>query len=184
MEEIIEKCEESMNSRMERLEKELLRVRTGRASTNLIEGIRVEYYGTPTPLEQVASLSTPDARTILISPYEKKLLAQIEKSIHLANIGIQPTNDGNVIRLPIPPLNESRRKEIAKSIQKIGEDSKVSIRKVRQESNVKIKKQEKDKLISKDESQELQKEIQKLTDSYIQKIGERVTKKESEVLSI
>src|SRR5690606_22355455 len=101
------------------------------------------YYGTPTPLNQVASLSTPDARSIVIAPFEKKLIAEIEKAIHMADLGIQPTNDGSVVRLPIPALNEERRKEIAKSIRKLGEDAKVSVRKARQDANTRIKKLEK-----------------------------------------
>ena len=141
----LEKCEEAMTSKITQLEKELSRVRTGRASVAILDNIRVEYYGTLTPLNQVASVSTPDARTILVTPFEKKILADIERAIQIAAIGIQPNNDGQKIRLPIPPLNEERRKEIAKNIKKVGEDAKVGIRLVRQDYNAKIKKQEKNK---------------------------------------
>ena len=176
-------CKELMNKRLEQLDKDLQKTRTGRASTAMLDGIRVDYYGTPTPINQVASISTPDARTIVISPFEKKLATEIEKAIQIADIGIQPNNDGNVIRLPVPPLNEERRKKIAKEIKKIGEDSKVSIRKVRQEINGKIKKAEKAKELNKDESNDFQKEIQDCTDSFIKMISEKVGQKEKEILS-
>lgn len=181
---MIQNCEESMKKRVEFLDKELGKVRTGRASISLVDGIRVAYYGTPTPLNQVASISTPDARTIVISPFEKKVLGEIEKAIQVADIGIQPNSDGNVIRLPVPPLNAERRKEIAKNIHKIGEDAKVAIRKVRQELNTKIKKSEKSKEIAEDESARLQKEVQTLTDSYSKMIDQKVDQKSKEILSM
>jgi ribosome recycling factor len=177
-------CEESMKKKIEFLEKELGKVRTGRASIAIVDGIRVNYYGTPTPLNQVASVSTPDARTIVISPFEKKVLGDIEKAIQIADIGIQPNNDGNVIRLPIPPLNEERRKEIAKTVHKIGEDAKVSIRKIRQDLNAKIKKSEKDKELAEDESIRMQKEVQTFTDHFIKLVDQKVEKKSKEVLTL
>lgn len=176
-------CKELMSKRVEHLERDLQKTRTGRASSSLLDGIRIDYYGTPTPLNQVASISTPDARTIVISPFEKKLAQDIERAIQMADIGIQPNNDGNVVRLPVPPLNEERRKKIAKEIKKIGEDSKVSIRLIRQDINKKIQKAEKAKEINKDESAEIQKQIQDCTDSFIKTIAEKVTLKEKEILS-
>lgn len=184
MSEIASGCEAQMKKKMEALERDLSRVRTGRANIQLIDGVRVNYYGTPTLINQVASLSTPDARTIVIAPFEKKLIPEIEKAIQIADIGIQPTNDGNVIRLPILPLNEERRKEIAKSIKKIGEEAKVGVRMVRQEANGKVKKMEKAKELAEDESKKLQKEVQDQTDRYIKVIDEKIAKKEKEVLSI
>lgn len=181
---IVASCEDSMKKKVEHLDKELTKVRTGRASISIVDGIRVNYYGTPTPLNQVASVSTPDARTIVISPFEKKVLGDIEKAIQIADIGIQPNNDGNVIRLPIPPLSEERRKEIAKNVHKVGEECKVSIRKVRQDLNTKIKKSEKDKEFAEDESLRLQKEVQTLTDNYIKLIDQRVEKKSKEILTL
>lgn len=181
---IISNCDDSMKKKIEHLDKELGKVRTGRASITILDGIRVNYYGTPTPINQVASVSTPDARTIVISPFEKKVLGDIEKAIQVADIGIQPNNDGNVIRLPIPPLNEERRKEIAKNVHKIGEEAKVGIRKIRQDLNTKIKKSEKDKEIAEDESNRLQKDIQTHTDNYIKMVDQRVEKKSKEVLSM
>ena len=129
MEEIVKKCSDDMTKRVDGLEGQLAKVRTGRASAALLDGIKVDYYGAPTPLNQVASIATPDARTIVVTPFEKKILGDIERSIHMADLGIQPNNDGNIIRVPIPPLNEERRKEIAKSIKKMGEETKVGIRK-------------------------------------------------------
>ncbi len=184
MNEISASCESAMKKRMESLDRELTRVRTGRANIQLLDGVRVNYYGNPAPLNQVASLSTPDARTIVIAPFEKKMISEIEKAIQIADIGIQPTNDGNVVRLPILPLNEERRKEIAKSIKKIGEDAKVGIRMARQDANTKIKKVEKSKEIAEDESKKLQKEVQDQTDRYIKLVDEKIAKKEKEVMSI
>lgn len=180
----IRECEETMSGKLSGLERELARVRTGKASVNVLDGIRVDYYGTPTALNQVASISTPDPKTIVISPFEKKLLSAIEKAIYVADIGLQPNNDGNIIRLPIPQLTEERRKEIAKSIKKIGEDFKVAIRKIRQDVNTKVKKQEKAKEVNEDESKALQKEVQTITDKFIKRTDEAVKKKEGEVLTL
>ncbi len=181
---MIASCDEQMKKKIEFFDKELSKVRTGRASISIVDGIRINYYGTPTPLNQVASVSTPDARTIVISPFEKKSLSEIEKAIQVADIGIQPNNDGNVIRLPIPPLNEERRKEIAKTVHKVGEEAKVSIRKIRQDLNAKIKKSEKDKEFAEDESLRLQKEVQVFTDNFIKLIDSKVEKKSKEILTL
>jgi ribosome recycling factor len=177
-------CEDKMKKRLEALEKELSRVRVGRANLNLLDGIKVSYYGSMSPLNQVASLSTPDARTIVISPFDKKVIGDIEKAIQIADVGIQPNNDGNVIRLPIPPLNQERRLEIAKSIKKHGEEAKVFIRKIRQDGNTAVKKSEKDKEIGEDESKKLQKDIQILTDKYVALVDSRIEKKEGEILTL
>lgn len=184
MDEVVAGCESAMKKKIEALDKELSRVRTGRASISILDGVKVIYYGNPSPLNQVASISTPDARTIVISPFEKKLISDIERAIQVADIGIQPNNDGNVIRLPVPPLNEERRKEIAKSIKKFGEDAKIGIRKVRQDFNTKIKKQEKDKEVAEDASKLLQKDVQTITDRYIKLVDDKVVKKEQEVLTL
>lgn len=184
MDNFIKDCESQMAKRIEMLDRELLKTRTGRASVNIVDGIRVNYYGTPTPINQVASVSTPDARTVLINPFEKKLIQEIEKAIQMADVGIQPNNDGNVIRLPVPPLNEERRKSIAKEIKKLGEESKIAVRKVRQDANTKIKKMEKAKELNEDESKDLQADVQKKTDQFIKVIGDKVTAKEKEILSL
>lgn len=182
--ELIGKCGQDMQKRVEFLDGELARVRTGRASTALLDGIRVNYYGTNTPLNQVATLSTPDARTIVVSPFEKKMLSEIEKAIQVADVGVQPNSDGSVIRLPIPPLNEERRQEIAKAVAKIGEDSKIAIRKIRQDYNTKIKGMEKAKQLNEDESKDLQKEVQDETDKCVKVIDSKIETKKQEVLSM
>ncbi len=181
---ILTECEKQMKLRIQGFEKDLTRLRTGRASVSLLEGVRVDYYGTLTPLNQVAALSTPDARTIVVAPFEKKLIGAIERGIQMADVGVQPTNDGNVIRLPIPPLNEERRKELAKNVRKCGEEAKVSLRKIRQDANADCKKAEKDKTLNEDESKKLQKDIQKITDDYTKQLDDKVAKKEQEVLSM
>jgi ribosome recycling factor len=183
MSSLLDSCNKSMEKKTEMLEKEFSRLRTGRASASILEGIRVDYYGVNTPLNQVASISVPDARTILISPFDKKLLVGIEKAIQIADIGIQPNNDGNVIRLPVPALNEDRRKEISKSIRKLGEDAKVAIRLVRKDVNNKSKKMEKGKELNEDELRTLTKEIQEMTDKYTKNIDTLTSKKEKEVMS-
>jgi ribosome recycling factor len=181
---MLDKCKQDMESRFSNLEKELSRMRTGRASTSLLDGVRVDYYGTPTPLNQIASLSIPDARTIVVTPFEKKFLKEIERAIQMASIGVQPTSDGSVVRLPVPPLNEERRKEIAKSIRKCGEDAKVAVRLVRQDYNNKVRNQEKQKEINEDELKVLQKDIQSITDDFSTKIAQIVVTKEKEILTL
>ncbi len=181
---VINSCKQSMDKRIKSFENDLKLVRTGRASITILDPIRMDYYGTPTPLSQVATLTTPDARTIVISPFEKRLIQEIEKAIQIADIGVQPTNDGNVVRLPFPPLNEERRKDIAKNLKKLAEESRVGIRTSRREVNEEIKKLEKDKGVSEDDSRKLQAEVQKLTDQYIKQIDDRLAAKEKEVMTI
>ena len=182
--EVLNRCKEQMEKRIKSFDHDLTKVRTGRASISLVDGVRVDYYGTPSPLNQVASLSTPDARTIVITPFEKRLIPEIEKAVMKADIGVQPTSDGNVIRLPIPPLTEDRRKDIAKSLKKMAEDAKVGVRQARKNANDDIRKLEKDKLIGEDESKKLQGDIQKVTDEFCTKVDERMTKKEKEVMTV
>ena len=182
--EIFKKCTENMDKRVKAFDKELLRVRTGRASITLLDGVRVSYYGNPTPLNQVSTMSTPDARTIIVSPFEKPLLGEIEKAIHKADLGVNPTSDGNVIRIPIPQLTEERRKEIAKSIRKLAEDAKISVRHSRRDANDAIKKAEKNKEIAEDESKKMQQTIQKETDKFISLIDDKSAAKEKDVMTI
>lgn len=184
MSKILETCKEKMEQRLKALEKDLSKVRTGRASINMLDGVKVNYYGNLSPLNQVASLSTPDARTIIISPFEKSLIGEIEKSIQKADLGVQPNSDGNVVRIPIPALTEERRKDIAKSIKKMGEEAKISIRGSRRDANEEVKAEEKNKKINEDESKRLQDEIQKHTDSYVKKIDDRLVAKEKEIMTI
>ncbi len=181
---ILEKCRTTMDKRIGGFEKDLAKVRTGRASVTLLDGVRVDYYGNPSPLNQLATLSTPDARTIVVSPFEKNLISEIEKAIRKADLGINPTNDGSVVRIPIPQLTEDRRKDIVKSLKKLAEEAKVSIRMSRKDANDAIKKGEKDKEIDEDASKRLQGDIQKETDKYIKKVDDIVAKKEKEVMTI
>ena len=143
------------------LKNQLTKVRTGRASATVLDGIMVDYYGSPTPLKQVGQVSTPEARLLQIQPFDKTAIAAIEKAIFGANLGITPSNDGNLVRIPFPALTEDKRKNIAKEIKKLGEDSKVQIRNVRRDQNELVKKAEKDKVVSEDESKKIQEEIQK-----------------------
>ena len=181
---IIDSCKQNMDKRVKSFEQDLAKVRTGRASIALLDGIKVDYYGNATPLNQVATLTTPDARTITVAPFEKKLIGDIEKAIRTADIGIQPTNDGNVVRIPIPALTEERRKDIVKNLKKMAEDAKVAIRGARRDANELLKKKTKDKVVSEDEGKRLETEIQKHTDLFIKAIDDRLAKKEQEVLKL
>lgn len=163
---------------------ELKKVRTGRAQISMLDGIKVNYYGTPTPLNQVAALSTPDARSFLISPWETSILKEIEQSIVKSDLGMSPMNDGKVIRLKVPELTEDRRRDLVKNIKKICEDARVAVRLVRRDSNEDIKKALKDKAISEDDNKRQQEEVQKLTDEYIKKIDQLAVDKEKELMTV
>lgn len=182
--ELMKSCEEAMQKRISVFDKDLAKLRTGRASVAIFDSIKVDYYGTLTALNQVATLATPDARSVTIAPFEKSLISEIEKAIMKADLGLQPNSDGNLVRVPIPPLSEERRKDIVKSIKKMGEDSKVAVRQARRDANDTVKKLEKSKDIAEDESKKLQVEVQKITDTYIKMIDDRVEKKESEILKV
>jgi ribosome recycling factor len=169
---------------LEALRKEMGRVRTGRASLAILDGVRVNYYGAPTPLAQVASLSVPDARTILIQPWDSKVLGEIEKAIQKSDLGLTPLNDAKVVRINIPPLTEERRKELVKVIKRMEEECKVALRNLRREANEQLKTAKKDKQISEDDQFKSQDEVQKLIDKLIQKAEEIVKAKEKEVLEI
>jgi ribosome recycling factor len=184
MNDLVNTTKQNMDKRLKSFENELKQVRTGRATVAVLDNVRVDYYGTPTPLNQLATMSTPDARTITIAPFEKKLISEIEKSIRIADIGVQPMNDGNVIRLPFPALTEDRRKDIAKNLKKIAEDAKVGLRNIRRDANEAIKKQEKDKAITEDERKKLEDVIQKQTDGFIRMVDDRLVVKEKEVMTI
>jgi ribosome recycling factor len=181
---ITKSCEQEMQKRMKGLDGDLTKVRTGRASIAVLDRVRVDYYGSPTPINQVATLATPDARTISVAPFEKNLIGEIERAIFKADLGLSPTNDGNIIRIPIPQLTEDRRKEIVKGLKKIGEDAKVSLRKDRKEANDEVKKKEKSKEISEDDVKRIQKEIQDLTDKFVKIVDDKIAAKEKEVMTI
>ncbi|HEX9873890.1 MAG TPA: ribosome recycling factor [Deferrimonas sp.] len=181
---VIAKTRVGMEKSIEALKKEFSRVRTGRASINLLDDVRVDYYGTPTPLSQIATLIVPEPRLITIQPWEKKLIPDIERAILKADLGLNPASDGVLVRIAIPPLTEDRRKEMVKLIKRMTEDAKVAIRNVRREANDSLKKLEKDKEISEDELKRGEKEIQDLTDGFVKKTDEVMVVKEKEVMEI
>jgi ribosome recycling factor len=166
------------------LQHEMASVRTGRASVNLLDNVRAEYYGTPTPLSQMATLHVPDPAMITVQPWDVSQIGIIEKAIRGADLGLNPSNDGKLIRVPIPALTEERRKDLVKKVHHIAEDHRVALRNVRRDSNEHIKKLLKDKLISEDEERRALDETQKLTDNYIQRLDQAVKTKEKEVMEI
>ncbi len=181
---IYDEIEKKMTQRIETLRKEFTQIRTGRASAALLDGIKVDYYGTPTLINQMASISTPEARTLIVQPWDISVLNQVEKAILKSDIGVHPTNDGKVIRLSIPMLTEERRKQLAKTVRNISEDAKVAIRNIRREANDKLKEMEKSKEITEDEHHNALKDIQKITDLYIEKVGESSLAKEKEIMEV
>ena len=184
MNEVLKDLERRMKRAVEAFTGELVRLRTGRASLALLDGINVSYYGTPTPINQVASLSVPDPATIMIAPWEPKMLGEIERAILKSNLGLTPNNDGKVVRLHIPPLTEERRKELVKVAHGHSEQARNAIRQIRRDGNDKLKKMEKDKDISEDEMHRGFDEVQKLTDAYIEKIGAALEAKEKEIMEV
>jgi len=180
---VYNKTKEKMEKTLEHHKSELKAVRTGRASVSLFDNIKVDYYGTPTPLTQVAALNA-EPRMILIQPWEPSMIKPIEKAIQSSNLGLTPSNDGRVIRVPIPPLTEERRKEIVKVVKKMSEEAKIAIRNERRDAIEKLKKMEKDKQISEDDNKKGSEMIQKLTDEYIKKIEETTEKKEKEIMEV
>jgi ribosome recycling factor len=173
----MEKCVDDMRQN-------LATIRTGRASVSILDHIQASYYGTPTPLNQMASLSTPDPTLIVIQPWDPSTISAIEKAILASDLGLNPTNDGKVIRLPVPPLTQERRKQLAKSVGHIGEQHRVVIRQVRHEANDQLKAYLKDKKISEDEEKDALKKVQEMTNGYIEKVDELQKKKEAEILEI
>ncbi len=182
--EVIEEMKAEMVKTLERLETELTRVRTGRANLALLDGIKVDYYGVPTPLNQVASLQLADARLIVIKPWEKTMVSATEKAIQKADLGLNPNSDGETIRLPVPPLTEDRRKELAKMIKRLGEDFKVKIRGQRRDANEMLKALEKDKEISEDDNRRGQTKVQEVTDDHTKKVDTIIAAKEEEVMEV
>jgi ribosome recycling factor len=182
--EVKHKLKDSMNKAVESLKYQLTKVRTGRASATVLDGIMVDYYGSPTPVKQVGQVSTPEARLLQVQPFDKSMIAAIEKAIINSNIGLTPSNDGNLIRIPFPALTEERRKDQVKEIKKLGEDAKIAIRNARRDQNEMVKKAEKDKKLSEDDSKKLQDEVQKITDDYIKQVDKVIEDKEKEILSV
>ncbi len=181
---IIDEAKEKMDKTIDALGKDLKKVRTGRASLTILDDIRVEYYGTPTPLNQMASLSVPESRMIMIQPWDTSAIKEIEKAILKSNMGFTPSSDGKVIRIVIPPLTEDRRKEIVKQVNKICEEFRVAVRNVRRDANESLKTLKKDGDASEDEVFKAQERVQKLTDDHIKKIDEIYKDKEKEILEV
>lgn len=180
--EILAECRQNMNKSIDALRKEFKRIRTGRASTALLDGIKVSCYDTQMPLDQVASLSVPESRLITIKPWDQSIIGEIEKAILKSELGLTPLNDGKIIRIPIPPLTEQRRKELVKLAKKIAEEGKISIRNQRRETNELFKDLKNEKEISEDEFFRCQEEVQKTTDEFIKKVDEITAEKEKEVM--
>ncbi len=179
---VFKNMESSMEKAIAAYQKELSRLRTGRASPALLEGIRVDYYGTPTPISQTASINIPESRLIVIQPWDKSTIESIEKAIQKANLGLSPTNDGTVIRISIPPLTEERRKELGKLAKKMAEECKIAIRNIRREANEALKRLEKDKKISEDDYHRAMETVQKSTDEKVEQIDKIMDAKQKEIL--
>ena len=176
--------EDKMNKTLDNLAGEYDTIRAGRANPRVLDRIRVDYYGSPTPIQQVGNVSVPEPRTLLIQPWDKTQLKAIEKAILTSDLGINPTNDGSVIRLSFPELTEERRKDLAKEVKKIGENAKVAIRNIRRDANDTFKKQEKANEISEDDLEEVTDKIQKLTDKMIEKVDKAIDSKTKEIMTV
>ena len=181
---MIEKYEEKMQKTLDNLDREFNSIRADRANPHVLDKLKVDYYGSPTPIQQVGNVQVPDARTIVIQPWETSMLKVIERAIQSSDIGINPTNDGKVIRLVFPELTEERRKELAKDVKKKGEGAKVAIRNIRRDANDSFKKMLKKSEITEDDQKEQLDKVQKLTDKHIKKVDEAVDKKTKEILTV
>ena len=184
----VKEVEASAKTRMEKvladLQHDMVNIRTGRASVSLLDNVRADYYGTPTPLNQVATLHVPEPAMITLQPWDASQIGAIEKAIRAADLGLNPSNDGKLIRVPIPPLNEERRKDLVKKLHHVAEDHRVALRNIRRDANEIVKKLLKDKTISEDEDRRAHDDVQKLTDSYIQKLDIAAKAKEKEILEL
>lgn len=180
---VIDETREKMEKSIKHLETELIKIRAGKASTHIVDGIMVDYYGVMTPLNQVSNIGTPDVKSVVIQPWDKNMIDPIEKAIMQANIGITPENNGELIRLSIPPLTEERRRELVRSVKQEGEDTKVGVRNARRDANDELKALQKDGL-PEDEQKNGEAEVQKLTDTYIEKVDKDVEAKEKDIMTV
>ncbi len=183
-EDVLADVERRMNRSMEALERDLATLRTGRATPSLVENVNVDYYGTPTPLKQIASISAPDARAIMIQPWDRQALRDIERSLMQSEMGFNPSNDGNIITVPIPPLNQERRQELVRLLKRKIEEGKVAVRNVRRDGLESLRKLERDKAISQDQNRRSQDQLQKTTDSFIKSMDQVSTAKEAEIMQV
>lgn len=184
MHQILKEANNKMDKTLEALRTELAKVRTGKATTALLDGIKVDYYGTLTPINQVGNISVLDSHTLSITPWDKSMVQAVDKAILEANLGFNPISDGTNLKIPVPPLTEERRKDFVKLVKKFGEDAKVAIRNVRRDANEHLKREEKDKKISEDELKYNEAEVQKLTDHHIKMIDEILKHKEKEIMEV
>jgi ribosome recycling factor len=182
--EVYKDTEERMTKAIEAFNRELAGVRTGKATPKILDGIKVEYYGTLTPLNQLASINAPDPKMLLIQPWEKTVIPEIVKALHKADLGLNPMAEANVVRVPIPALNEERRREMVKLVKKLGEDAKIAVRNIRRDANDRLKKAQKASEITEDDLEKSQKQTQEYTDKYIEKISEMVEQKEEELMEV
>ena len=184
MEKVMKDAKARMDKSIEALRSELSKIRSGKATTALLDGIKVDYYGTVTPINQVGNLTVLDAHTLSFTPWDKSMVMPVDKAILEANIGLNPISDGTNLKIPIPPLNEERRKELVKLIKKFGEETKVAVRNIRRDANEHLKRENKDKKISEDELKDAEEKVQKFTDSHIQLVDDVLKHKEKEILEV
>lgn len=184
MTDIINDTKSKMQKSVDNLSRELANISAGRANSNLLNGVTVDYYGAPTPVQQLASISVPEARLLVIAPYDKSSVGNIEKAINAANLGVNPSSDGEVIRISVPALTEERRKDLVKEVKKIGEDAKVAVRNVRRDANDELKKQQKNADITEDDLKSQTADVQKLTDDSIKEIDKLLEEKEQDIMSV
>lgn len=182
--EVIRHTEESMKKSIETLKHELMGIRTGKANPGLLEGVKVSYYGQMVPLRQVANIAVPEPRLITIQPWEKPLIPEIDKAVRASGLGLNPIVEGALLRLPIPPLTEERRKELVKLVKKYGEDTRVAVRNIRRDTNERFKKLEKEHKLSEDEMHARQEDVQKMTDRFIKQVDEVIATKEKEIMEV
>ncbi len=183
IEEVHETVQHKMDSTLENLRRDLGGIHAGRVTPSILDTVKVDYYGTPTPITQVANVSTPEPQMLVVSPWEKSMLKEIERALQGANLGMSLSNDGNIIRASMPPLTEERRKERVKQVKKLAEDAKIAVRNVRRDGNDMLKKMEKDKLISQDEEKAAQAKVQSVTDDHVAKVDTMVADKEQELMN-
>lgn len=181
---VLKRADQRMDSTVEDTRQKMGTVRTGRATIGILDGITVEYYGTPTPLNQIAKLSVPEANLIVAQPFDQSILADMERAIMASDLGLNPSNDGKLVRIPIPPLTEERRKELGKKVRQLGEDAKTAVRQIRRDANEELKKLEKESTLSEDDSRRAQDEVQKVTDAHTEQIDGLTDNKEKELIEI
>ena len=184
LKQILKDGDTRMHKAVDVVRTELTKIRTGKATTALLDAVKVDYYGTPTPLQQVGSVSVPDVHLVTVTPWDKGMLSHIEKAILAANLGLNPSSDGTIVRVPIPPLNEERRRELAKLVKKFGEEGKIAIRNIRRDTNEHLKKAEKDEHFSEDERKRGELEVQKYTDLHIKEVDNLLALKEKEIMEV